>query len=137
MNYNDINKITSMNNSSKQLQPIPKSETEPIYTPNNTKFSKLEYFNNKEDALSTHANINQEEEKNFDINSIKNENSYAAPQNTKTFTEKLNKSQIDNTDNFTNNYFENMNNIPQTNKSQKNFYKKVIRNILMLKILDI
>ena len=119
MNYNDINKITSMNNSSKQLQPIPKSETEPIYTPNNTKFSKLEYFNNKEDALSTHANINQEEEKNFDINSIKNENSYAAPQNTKTFTEKLNKSQIDNTDNFTNNSFENMNNIPQTNKSQK------------------
>jgi palmitoyltransferase ZDHHC9/14/18 len=93
--YDKINNTTITNNSTSQLKPNFISD---IQAYNNSLINQLNTPKpeiNKEDALSTNANINQEEEKNMDINSIKN-NTYIVPKSTTTFTEELKQSNKNN-----------------------------------------
>jgi len=92
MEKNDqINNTAIANNSTNFLKPnsLPESQEFKNYYINQLNIPKNEII--KEDALSTNANINKEEDKNIDINSIKN-NQYTAPNSTTTFTEKLKES---------------------------------------------
>ena len=93
MERNDkINNTAITNNSTSQLKPNLISGNQAF---NNSLINQLNIPKseiNNEEALSTNANINQEEEKNMDINSIKNNNTYIVPKSTTTFTEKLKQS---------------------------------------------
>ena len=93
MERNDkINNTAITNNSTSQLKPNLISGNQAF---NNSLINQLNIPKseiNNEEALSTNANINQEEEKNMDINSIKNNNAYIVPKSTTTFTEKLKQS---------------------------------------------
>ena len=71
MKLNDLNTNSYVNNSSNHL--ASKSYVQPQQYNNsylNQLNSPLKDFDNKEEALSTKANINQEEDKNLEINSI-------------------------------------------------------------------
>ena len=88
-NNEQMNSTEVANNSTNFLKQNSASESQEFKK--NSFINQLNIANNepiKEDALSTNANINQDEEKNIDINSLKN-NSNINPKPTNTFTEKL------------------------------------------------
>ena len=87
------NNISLPDNSTQQLQPNSISESQPIFDNVVKQLNPPQIQPIKEDILSTNANINQEEEKNLDIISIKN-NTNIIPQKSNTFTEQLKSSNI-------------------------------------------
>ena len=87
-NNDKINNTAIANNSTSFLKNNSTSESQTFKDSFTNQLNLIKNEPIKEDALSTNANINQEEEKNIDINSIKN-NSDINLKPTNTFTEKL------------------------------------------------
>ena len=80
MTMNDTNTSININNSTNQFQSNEISQTNIFQNNYINKLNPSPNNENKEEVLSTKANINQDEDKNLDINSI-NSNAKANPQN--------------------------------------------------------
>ena len=125
MKLNHLNNNQYTNNSTNEL--APKSLIQPQQYNNsylNQINSSQSDIDNKEEILSTKANINQEEDKNLEINSL-NSNINSNPQNADNFPQEIannNQSMINN--NLTNTSFININDKPNQNSSKNSSSKK-------------
>ena len=127
MALNETNTNIFMNNSTSQLQPKSSVHPQQYY---NSYLNQINIpqnnINNNEETLSTKANINQEEDKNLEINSI-NTNSKLNDQNDNNSLQEINHKNeniINNTNTLSNTSFINLNDKPNLNSSKKNSSSK-------------
>ena len=115
---NDMNNNIYINTSTNHLQPKLDSNSQPYNSTYINQLNLPQNINNKEEALSTKANMNQEEDKNLDINSIqsnsKEKNPTSNPEKINSTNSKL-KSTL-----TTDTYINMLNNQQNSNNNQNN-----------------